>query len=300
MAVNFEMVGYGSDGSYVKKLQESLNQKGYKLDVDGQFGPLTLSAVKDYQKANNLTVDGVVGNQTWNSLYTPATSKPTTSSPTASTTESKDTNTTKPAAADRTYQQSETVTQAQALLQQLMANQPGAYESQWQGQINALMGQILNREDFSYDLNADALYQQYADQYRTQGKLAMMDTMGQAQAMTGGYGNSYAQAVGQQAYQGYLQQLNDVVPELYGMAYDQYQQQGQDLLNQYGVLANQDEQEYGRYRDEVADYYTRLQQAYSQFINERDFDYGQFSDDRAYDYQTERDAVADKQWQTEY
>ena len=122
MAVNFEMVGYGSGGSYVKKLQESLNQKGYKLDVDGQFGPKTLTAVKDYQQKNNLTVDGVVGNQTWASL----TSTPASTTPAGSTTESKATNTSAPSAADQTYQQSETVTQAQALLQQLMANQPGA------------------------------------------------------------------------------------------------------------------------------------------------------------------------------
>ena len=129
--------------------------------------------------------------------------------------------------------------------------------------------------------------------------------------MTGGYGNSYAQSVGQQAYQGYLQQLNEVVPQLYQMAYDQYNQEGQNMLNQYSLLAAQDEQDYGRYRDEVGDYYTLLQQAfdrydterdydYSKWADERDFAYGEFSDDRAYDYQEERDQVADDQWQAEY
>jgi hypothetical protein len=35
------------------------------------------------------------------------------------------------------------------------------------------MSQIQNRPAFSYDVNSDALYQQYKDQYIRQGKLAM-------------------------------------------------------------------------------------------------------------------------------
>ena len=95
------------------------------------------------------------------------------------------------------YKPSDTVTQAEELLKQQLANKPGDYQSAWQTQLDDILNQILNREKFSYDLNGDALYQQYKDLFTTQGKMAMMDTMGQAQAMTGGYGNSYAQTVGQ-------------------------------------------------------------------------------------------------------
>ena len=73
------------------------------------------------------------------------------------------------------------------------------YQSQYRDQIQGLYDQIANRKDFTYDVNADAMYQQLKDQYVQGGRMAMMDTMGQAQAMTGGYGNSYAQGVGQQA-----------------------------------------------------------------------------------------------------
>ena len=301
MATTYSQLSYGSKGSDVETLQELLNQNGYSLDVDGIFGSKTQAAVKDYQTKNNLAVDGIAGNETWGSLSGGKTSTGSTS---------------QAGAADKgfsygDYQQSDAVQQAYQLLQQQLGNKPGAYQSQYQDQIGALIDQITNRDKFSYDLNGDALYQQYKDQYTQQGKMAMMDTMGQAQAMTGGYGNSYAQAVGQQAYQGYLQQLNEVMPELYGMALDQYNQEGQDLLNQYSLLAGQDEQEYGRYRDEVSEYYTQLQQAYDQYNTERDYDYskwaderdfayGQYSDDRAYDYQEERDKVSDEQWQKEY
>ena len=91
----------------------------------------------------------------------------------------------------------------------------------------------LNREDFQYDLNADALYRQYKDRYVELGKNAMADTMGQAAALTGGYGSSYAQNVGQQAYQSYLGQLGDVIPELYQLAYDRYQDRGDSLYRTY-------------------------------------------------------------------
>ena len=304
MATTYSQLSYGSKGSDVKTLQELLNQNGYSLDVDGIFGSKTQAAVKDYQTKNNLAVDGIAGNETWGSLSGGTSSTSTKSAPKAS------------AAAEMSfsyddYKESDAVQQAYALLQQQLNNKPGAYTSQWADQISGLIDQITNREDFSYDLNGDALYQQHKDQYTQQGKMAMMDTMGQAQAMTGGYGNSYAQSVGQQAYQGYLQQLNEVVPELYGMALDQYNQEGQDLLNQYSLLASQEEQDYGRYQDAVSEYYTQLQQMYNQYNTEREYDYskwadgrdfayGQYSDDRAYEYQQGRDEVADEQWQKEY
>ena len=209
------------------------------------------------------------------------------------------------------YVESDAVKQAQALLQQQQAAKPGAYQSQWQTSLNETLDKILNREKFNYDLNGDALYQQYKDQYVMQGQKAMMDTMGQAQAMTGGYGNSYAQTAGQQTYQGYLQQLNDKVPELYQLALNKYQMEGDALMNQYGLMADQEDKDYGRYRDSVSDWQSevdRLQSQYnaerdydySKYTNDRDFSYGQYVDDRNYQYQVDRDAIADQQWQTSF
>ena len=131
---------------------------------------------------------------------------------------------------------------------------PGDFSFSKQQGWDNIINQILNREKFSYDVNGDALYQQYKDQYVNQGKMAMMDTMGQAAAMTGGYGNSYAQSVGQQAYQGYLQQLTDKIPELYSLALDKYNSEGEELYNQYGLYSDQYKNEYGQHRDSVSDY----------------------------------------------
>lgn len=160
------------------------------------------------------------------------------------------------------------------------ASKPGAYQSQWQQQLDALMNSIMNRDKFSYDMNGDALYQQYKDKFTQQGKMAMADTMGQAAAMTGGYGNSYAQSVGQQAYQGQLQNLNDVVPELYQMALDRYNREGQDLYNQYGLVMDRENTDYGRYRDSVADWESERGYLAGRYDTERGFDYGRYVDDR--------------------
>ena len=53
-----------STGNDVKVLQTTLNNKGYKLTVDGIFGNLTLAAVKDYQAKNGLKADGLAGPST--------------------------------------------------------------------------------------------------------------------------------------------------------------------------------------------------------------------------------------------
>lgn len=195
------------------------------------------------------------------------------------------------------YAESDAVKQAMALLNEHMAGKPGEYESQYQARLDEILDQILNREKFSYDLNGDALYQQYKDQYMLQGQQAMMDTMGQASAMTGGFGSSYGQTAGQQTYQGYLQQLNDRVPELYQLALDQYNQEGQDLYNQYGMYADREAQDYSRYRDSMSDYYTELSRLTEDARYRSEQDYGRYMDRYNMEYGEHRDAVGD--WQYE-
>ena len=298
----------GSSGDDVLDLQKRLNSTGYgyNLKEDGIFGDNTLSAVKDYQQRSGLTVDGIVGTNTWGAL----TSAQNTSAqaPAPAQTET--------AAPTFNYTKSDAVAQADALLQQQLANKPGEWQGgTWMDTLKEIISQILNGDKFSYDLNNDALYQQYADQYITKGKLASMDVMGQAAAMTGGYGNSFAQVAGQQAYQGYLQQLNEVVPELYGMALDQHNQEVQNLYNQASLMAQMDEQEYGRYQDELSQYYTDLNyltenarymseteynQAlqdfnikYSSYWDQKQFDEGVRQYDEQFTYQKEQDASDD-------
>ena len=212
---------------------------------------------------------------------------------------------------EKQYVQSDAVTQAQQALQNHQANKPGVYQSQFQTGMNDLMGQIQNRPKFQYDVNSDALYQQVAQNYMQQGQQAMMDTMGQAAAMTGGYGNSYAQTAGQQQYNNHLLGLAEMVPQFQQMALQQYQMEGDDLMDRYSLLAQQEEMAYGRYQDDLNRYYADLDRMQAAYDNERDYDYSRFADDRDfgygkyqdelnYQYQIDRDAVADSQWEQQW
>lgn len=71
--VNIEMtvIKKGSKGKQVKTLQRLLISLGYSCGTsgaDGDFGSATDKAVREYQKAFNLGVDGIVGKATWNSI----------------------------------------------------------------------------------------------------------------------------------------------------------------------------------------------------------------------------------------
>ena len=55
----------GAKGDDVRTLQSALNFFGYRLTVDGSFGSKTEAAVKKFQTANSLKIDGIVGPKTW-------------------------------------------------------------------------------------------------------------------------------------------------------------------------------------------------------------------------------------------
>lgn len=133
-------------------------------------------------------------------------------------------------------------------------NKAPTYASSYDEEISEIYNKLTNREPFKYDYNADPLYNQYRESYMQQGKQAMRDSMGQTAALTGGYGSSYGSAVGQQQYDAYLSRLNDVLPELYGQAYDMYSAEGDALRQQYSLAADRQNTEYNQYRDALSDY----------------------------------------------
>lgn len=133
-------------------------------------------------------------------------------------------------------------------------NKAPTYSSSYDEEISEIYDKLTNREPFKYDYSADPLYNQYKESYMQQGKQAMRDSMGQTAALTGGYGSSYGSAVGQQQYDAYLSRLNDVLPELYGQAYDMYSAEGDALRQQYSMAADRQNTEYNQYRDALSDY----------------------------------------------
>lgn len=181
-------------------------------------------------------------------------------------------------------------------LQNVENNPVGPYQSKYGTQIDATLDKIVNRQPFSYDFNADPLYQNYKDQYTKLGNEAAMNAAANASALTGGYGNSYAVTAGAQANQQYLTQLNQVIPELYNAAMNKYQIEGDQLNNVYGVLGSAEDRNYGQYRDKVSDWQADrnyYQGAYGTQLNADQWQ-------QNFDYQKQRDAVTDSQWKAEY
>ena len=272
MASTYTMVAYGSQGGAVKQLQSELNKRGYQLDEDGVFGKKTKAAVRDYQKKNGLTmVDGIAGDETWGSLLSAPTAAEqqaaAAAAEEAARPEARVTESTarKLAELEKGYQPSEDVAAARAYRDSVAAMQPGGYSSGFEDQLQALYDQIAGRESFSYDPEEDETYRRYARLYAAQGAAAMEDTMGQAASLTGGYGSSYAQAAGQQAYDRYLGELAALVPELRQAALAEYRQEGQALTDRYNMLNQQEKAAYDRWQDTVAQWQRALSEAQSSY-----------------------------------
>lgn len=177
-------------------------------------------------------------------------------------------------------------------LKELEANKPDEFSSQYTDEINTILDGILGRKEFSYgseDLMSDSLYQMYRDNYMRQGDLAMRDTMGNAAALTGGYGSTYAQAAGQQAYDNYLANLNDMALQFADRAYQRYQDETADRYNQLSSVMGLDNTDYSRYRDTVDDYYKDLNYMNNRYAQEYGFDYDEYLNQ-----------ISQQQWQQQF
>lgn len=308
----------GSRSDEVRRIQEALG-----IEADGIYGSNTERAVRNYQQQNGLKVDGIVGNNTWGSLFggssggwgpmTPGLSASVGNTGIPSSGYSYNYSSSgryaNPDTAGKLagyensrpkYNQSQDVTDAWNKVKDLEGSKPGDYVSKYGDQIQALLDKILNRDPFKYDFNADPMYQMYKDRYLQQGRMAMQDTMGDAAALTGGYGNSYAATAGQQAYQSYLQGLNDRIPGLRDFAYNAWLNEGDRMRSNLSTLQGLDESDYARYRDKVGDYKDELNYYYNRFGDMSDREYNRYLND-ASAWEKDRDYWFNKwQWEQEF
>lgn len=222
------------------------------------------------------------------------------------------------------YAESQSVIDTRDRYNALNSNRPGDYVSKYDSEINSIIESILNRGDFDYNYEDDPLYRQYAESYTAGADKAMNNAMSTASARTSGYGNSYAVGASNAAYQQYMAALSDKIPELRQQAYNEWLNSGNELYNQYNLLANRDNADYGRYRDSVSDWNTDRSFAADDYRDEKSFDYSKHNDDlnnirstaalaqsmadslensdrwqEQFDYTKDRDAVSDSKWQQE-
>ncbi|MCD8377087.1 MAG: hypothetical protein LUD69_09110 [Oscillospiraceae bacterium] len=158
---------------------------------------------------------------------------------------------------------------AQSTLEQMLNRQEYSYNgqtpsytNQYQDTASDLLEQILSQEDFSYDPDSDELYAQYKKQYAREGQRAAADALGTAAAASGGIPSSYAATAAAQAGNYYASQLTDKIPELYQLAYSQYQDEYDKLLSNLSTVQSAEQLDYEKYLDQL-----------SQYNTDRDFDY---------------------------
>ncbi len=131
--------------------------------------------------------------------------------------------------------------------------------------------QGINRMTFDYNPYSDAIYQQYKKQYSKQAKLAMKDTMANAATLTGGYGNSYATTVGSQSYQGWMDKLNDIIPELYDLALSRFNSDRENAWRDYNASVS-------AFNRELSDRTSELDREWSDFLSKLENQTGETSD----------------------
>ena len=195
-------------------------------------------------------------------------------------------------AADMEYEMSDRVKGYQDKLTEIENSKPDAYQSKYTDQINTLLDKILNEEDFSYtgsDMMNDDLYKAMSDQYEHNARKAMQNAIGNAQAQTGGYGSTYSQAAGQQAYDETMSNMNQIALDLADRAYQQYTDNRANRYNQMATVTGLDNTDYSRYRDDVSDWQT-----------DRSYYAGRYNDEYNQDYGAYRDSVSDAQNMRDY
>ena len=176
------------------------------------------------------------------------------------------------------YRPSQNVTDAANDLKQWQQNRPGQYQSAYQDKMDELMDALLGRDSFQYSYAQDPLYRQYAQLYTQNAANASADAAAQAAALTGGYGSSYAASVAQQAYQQQIGALSEAIPTLYRLALDTYTGGGEELVTKLDQLGVREQNDQNLYNNELADYYTQLQQKGDAYNAAYAQDYGQYQD----------------------
>ena len=141
------------------------------------------------------------------------------------------------------------------------------YTPRYDGVMDSVLNNIVNRDPFSYNYLEDPLFQQYFDLYNREGNRAMLDTYGQAANRTGGFASSYAIGAANQAQNYFMAQLADQIPALQQLAYERYLNEGADNYNQLGAIQGMDSIMYDRFTDDLG-----------QWNTDRNFNYGVLRD----------------------
>ena len=132
------------------------------------------------------------------------------------------------------------------------------YKGTYSEQIDKAVSDYLGTDQFSFNPNNSSTYQQIRNQYLSDGKKAMEDTLASGALLSGGHNNSAALVAGQQVYNDYLKGVTDAIPTLEAQEYERYQNELNKKLADIELLSGLDDAEYSRYLDVINQEYQNL------------------------------------------
>lgn len=175
------------------------------------------------------------------------------------------------------YVKSSSVKGAESAYKEWKSKMPAAPKLTYTDEINKLTAALGDRK-FSYTHLTDPAYIAQKNALTEQGRLAMEDTAGIASAASGGYANSYAASAANQAYNSYIKEVQNVIPELYDAAYNRYRDETEALYDRIDLLTKLDNEEWSRYGDVLDAYYDEGKLLLDELSQVWNADYKQYSD----------------------
>ena len=163
----------------------------------------------------------------------------------------------------------------------------GKYMDRNGKQMNDIERAINNYEDFSYDADKDPAYQEYKRQYTKNAQEAFDDTWGRQVGRTGGYANSAAMALSDQAYYDHMSQLDNVIPELMDKAYTRYRDKYdmlRDRMDMYGNPLTRYEMETNAQLTDRDFVQRAMDSAYQRYNDERNYNRSVYESNRDFEY----------------
>ena len=216
------------------------------------------------------------------------------------------------------YSESREVTAAAGALSAAESAKPAGYSSAWSDEVAELARRILSGESFSYDFNADPIYNVYRETAERDSRRAAENAAAEAAALSGGYSNSYGVTAAAEAASNSLGELRRIIPSLLEAAYKKWADERESERAKLESVLKLDEADYKKYRDAYSDYenerrylldkYTGLSDSdYAKFLSElsswnadRDYDRKVYEYDTDAAYKASRDRLDDEMRRKEY
>lgn len=174
------------------------------------------------------------------------------------------------------YSESDALIAARKQLADKEANAPAEYVNKYADAIDEILDKVNSRGEFNYDINVDPIWNSLKDTYQRNAMLGMKNAMGEASALTGGYGSSYSQQAGQQAYQQSISEMTDIIPQLADNALARWQAGGNELRSNLAALQSQQAQDRAMYESDLAQFNTDRNYLYNKVMDMSDEEFNQY------------------------